>query len=44
MQINGCKIVLLDFFQEKKDIIVEELDSAELKIFLGSLKSKRERV
>ncbi len=37
MQINGCKIVLLDFFQEKKDIIAEELDTAELKIFLESL-------
>ena len=37
MQINGCKIVLLDFFQDNKDIIAEELDTAELKIFLESL-------
>jgi hypothetical protein len=37
MQINGCKIVLLGFFQEKKDIITEELDSEVLKIFLESL-------
>ena len=37
MQINGCKIVLLDFFKDNKDIIAKELDSAELKIFLESL-------
>jgi len=37
MQMNGCKIVLLDFFQEKKEIIAEEIDTPELKVFLESL-------
>ena len=37
MKINGCKIVLLDFFQENKEIIVNELDADELKFFLESL-------
>ena len=37
MKINGCKIVLLDFFQENKEIIANELDTEELKFFLESL-------
>ena len=37
MKINGCKIVLLDFFQENKEIIANELDTDELKFFLESL-------
>jgi hypothetical protein len=37
MQINGCKIVLFDFFKDKKDQIADELDSDQLKFFLESL-------
>jgi len=37
MKINGCKIILLDFFQEKKEIVANELDTEELTFFLESL-------
>ncbi|MHA1977861.1 MAG: hypothetical protein ACW98F_03445 [Candidatus Hodarchaeales archaeon] len=37
MEIDGCKIVLLDFFQKKKSVLLKALKSADVQTFLEPL-------